>query len=114
MFMVIKRCLSIHPYFYSFKCILDTDLDISTICTCIGRVCFLPDKSNWFAINQFLHVIVVQIPGMKGMSNTTATMLAHLKGFGQKLANSVLVDEEHFPKHSQRFTAVYSRDKEYL
>lgn len=59
-------------------------------------------------------MITVQIPGFRGMQSPTSTILAHLKGFGHKLANSVLVDEEHFPQHSQRFTAVYSRDKEYL
>lgn len=48
------------------------------------------------------------------MQNTTATLLSQVKGFGQKIANSVLVDEKHFPMRSQRFTAVYSRDKEYL
>lgn len=56
----------------------------------------------------------VQIPGFKGMQNTTSTVLTQLKGLGQKFANWILVDEKHFPQHSQRFTAVYSRDKEYL
>lgn len=69
---------------------------------------------NMFLVHFPSHFVTIQIPGFKGMQNTTVTILTHLKGFGQKLANSVLVDEEHFPKHSQRFTAVYSRDKEYL
>lgn len=41
-------------------------------------------------------------------------MLAQLQGFWGKQARKILVDEEHFPEKSHRFTAVYSRDKEYL
>lgn len=48
------------------------------------------------------------------MSNTTASIISHLQGIGAKIYKVILIDEKHFPKRSQRFTAVYSRDKEYL
>lgn len=37
-----------------------------------------------------------------------------MQGFWGEQARKFLVDEEHFPTKSHRFTAVYSRDKEYL
>lgn len=37
-----------------------------------------------------------------------------VSGFWAWVRREVLVDEVHFPPISHRFTAVYSRDKEYL
>ncbi len=37
-----------------------------------------------------------------------------MKGTWTKWKKRFLVDEKHFPQKSHRFTAVYSRDKEYL
>lgn len=51
-------------------------------------------------------MITFQIPG--------STILANLQDLARKLANSVQVDEEHFPQHPQTFTAIYSEKKNYL
>lgn len=37
-----------------------------------------------------------------------------VNGFWDWCRRQILVDEIHFPPISHRFTAVYSRDKEYL
>ncbi|XP_062563728.1 anoctamin-1 isoform X2 [Armigeres subalbatus] len=61
-----------------------------------------------------LRMPMKEIPGMAGVRTRTTTILSRLKGFAGKLARYILVDEKFFPPRSHRFTAVYSRDKEYL
>ncbi|XP_055691845.1 anoctamin-4 isoform X2 [Lutzomyia longipalpis] len=56
-----------------------------------------------------------EIPGLTDMiTKTQPTFLSQLSGIWGSLVKSFLVDEKHFPPISHRFTAVYSRDKEYL
>lgn len=40
--------------------------------------------------------------------------MKQVNGFWAWFCRQILVDEVHFPPISHRFTAVYSRDKEYL
>ncbi|CAH1722389.1 unnamed protein product [Chironomus riparius] len=52
-----------------------------------------------------------KIPGLTTVSERTKSTFNHfMKGFMRKF----IVDEKHFPPISHRFTAIYSRDKEYL
>lgn len=51
---------------------------------------------------------------MKNVQTTTSTFIITLKNICGYLADRVLVEEKYFPARKQRFTAVYSRDKEYL
>lgn len=55
-----------------------------------------------------------QVPGFRTVKTTTASAFGSAKDFIQRIKNLTSVDERHFPKRSMRFTAVYSRDKEYL
>lgn len=57
---------------------------------------------------------IFQIPGFDKVSNQTTTIYTQVKGTWTKWKKRFIVDEEHFPPKSHRFTAVYSRDKEYL
>lgn len=51
---------------------------------------------------------------MDGLRSTTSSIYGQLKGMAKHLGKKLVVDEHKFPPKSQRFTAVYSRDKEYL
>ncbi|XP_055379077.1 anoctamin-1 isoform X3 [Condylostylus longicornis] len=61
-----------------------------------------------------LRLPMKEIPGLSGIRTTTNNIYSQLKGFGASLLKKILVDERHFPRKSHRFTAIYSRDKEYL
>ncbi|XP_055538730.1 anoctamin-1 isoform X2 [Wyeomyia smithii] len=61
-----------------------------------------------------LRMPMKEIPGMAGVKSRTKSILTRLKGIAGKLAQRILVEEKYFPPRSHRFTAVYSRDKEYL
>ncbi|XP_059619123.1 anoctamin-4 isoform X2 [Phlebotomus argentipes] len=57
-----------------------------------------------------------EIPGLTEMikKSSQPSFLNQLNGLWGSFVKSFLVDETHFPPISHRFTAVYSRDKEYL
>lgn len=58
-----------------------------------------------------LRMPMKEIPGLTTVSERTkSTFNQFMKGFMRKF----IVDEKHFPPISHRFTAIYSRDKEYL
>ncbi|EAT41725.1 AAEL006656-PA [Aedes aegypti] len=61
-----------------------------------------------------LRMPMKEIPGMAGVRSRTTSILSRLKGFAGKIVHYFLVEEKYFPPRSHRFTAVYSRDKEYL
>lgn len=56
----------------------------------------------------------VQIPGFRSVHAKTVSVFDKVAECGQNIKNLVAVDEDHFPRKSTRFTAIYSRDKEYL
>lgn len=55
-----------------------------------------------------------KIPGMAGVQRSTKNVYSRLKGVWSFFVRKIFIDERYFPKKSHRFTAVYSRDKEYL
>ncbi|XP_055600818.1 anoctamin-1 isoform X2 [Uranotaenia lowii] len=61
-----------------------------------------------------LRMPMKEIPGMAGVKSRTTSFVSRLKGFSGKVARRILIEEKYFPPRSHRFTAVYSRDKEYL
>lgn len=48
------------------------------------------------------------------MTTVRSQTESFIKTAWTRLTKNIIVDEEHFPPISHRFTAVYSRDKEYL
>lgn len=71
-------------------------------------------ESHWPARRINAYFVRTQVPGFRSFQTTTTTAFGSVKGFLQRIKNLTSVDETHFPKRSMRFTAVYSRDKEYL
>ncbi|KAH8278722.1 hypothetical protein KR018_007662 [Drosophila ironensis] len=55
-----------------------------------------------------------KIPGMSVVNRSTKSIFSSLKTICQFFLRNVYVDENIFPKRAHRFTAIYSRDKEYL
>lgn len=48
------------------------------------------------------------------MQKKSESIIDQFRGTARRILEKVLIDQKHFPTQSQRFTAVYSRDKEYL
>lgn len=59
-------------------------------------------------------VLHSQIRGLNLIRTKSSVLMDKVNGFWAWIRRNVLVDEVHFPPISHRFTAVYSRDKEYL
>ncbi|GLV37940.1 subdued [Carabus blaptoides fortunei] len=58
--------------------------------------------------------ISYKIPALRTVHTNTNYFLDSINTQWERLKCYVLVDKEHFPERGHRFTAVYSRDKEYL
>lgn len=58
--------------------------------------------------------MIFQIPGLANVRSSSRNFYQNFKGFLAKRAKEILIDEKNFPPMSHRFTAVYSRNKEYL
>ncbi|XP_060647312.1 anoctamin-1 isoform X2 [Drosophila nasuta] len=56
----------------------------------------------------------VQIPGLAVVNRSTKSVFSSLKSGCQSFLSNIYVDNNIFPKRAHRFTAIYSRDKEYL
>ncbi|XP_017084984.2 anoctamin-1 isoform X2 [Drosophila eugracilis] len=61
-----------------------------------------------------LRMPMKEIPGMSVVNRSTKSVFSSLKTVFQFFLRNIYVDEEIFPKRAHRFTAIYSRDKEYL
>ncbi|XP_053969890.1 anoctamin-5 isoform X2 [Anastrepha ludens] len=61
-----------------------------------------------------LRMPMKEIPGMSAVNRSTRSVLSSLKGVVQFFMRHIYVDERFFPRRAYRFTAIYSRDKEYL
>ncbi|XP_037729760.1 anoctamin-1 isoform X3 [Drosophila subpulchrella] len=61
-----------------------------------------------------LRLPMKEIPGMSVVNRSTKSVLSSLKTVFQFFLRNIYVDEDIFPKRAHRFTAIYSRDKEYL
>lgn len=53
-----------------------------------------------------------EVPGFR--ATKSMTVFDRVSGIVQKIISIIEVDENKFPKKAEHFTAVYSRDKEYL
>ncbi|KAL9888568.1 anoctamin 1 isoform 2-T2 [Glossina fuscipes fuscipes] len=61
-----------------------------------------------------LRMPMKEIPGMSVVNRSTKSVFSSLKGVVTFFMKHIYVDERYFPRLTQRFTAIYSRDKEYL
>ncbi|KAH8256409.1 hypothetical protein KR032_006344 [Drosophila birchii] len=61
-----------------------------------------------------LRMPMKEIPGMGVVNRSTKSIFSSLKTVCQFFLRHIYVDENVFPKRAHRFTAIYSRDKEYL
>ncbi|KAH8244662.1 hypothetical protein KR026_008008, partial [Drosophila bipectinata] len=55
-----------------------------------------------------------KIPGMSVVNRSTKSIFSSLKTICKFFLRNIYVDEDIFPRRAHRFTAIYSRDKEYL
>ncbi|XP_031635097.1 anoctamin-1 isoform X2 [Contarinia nasturtii] len=77
-------------------------------------LCSVQEQNRFSKISNAALYISNKIPGFRSVQNTTTSAYDRFSGCCNKLWNLMSVDEQHFPPKSTRFTAVYSRDKEYL
>ncbi|XP_037944876.1 anoctamin-1 isoform X2 [Teleopsis dalmanni] len=61
-----------------------------------------------------LRMPMKEIPGMSVVNRSTKNVFSSLKGVFRFFIRNIYTDEENFPRRTHRFTAIYSRDKEYL
>ncbi|XP_034487339.1 anoctamin-1 isoform X2 [Drosophila innubila] len=61
-----------------------------------------------------LRMPMKEIPGLSAVNRSTRSVYSSLKTVCQFFLRNIYVDERIFPKRAHRFTAIYSRDKEYL
>lgn len=54
----------------------------------------------------------LKVPGFR--ATKSVNVFERVTGIAQRINSIIGVDENKFPKKAERFTAVYSRDKEYL
>lgn len=57
---------------------------------------------------------MLQIPGLEEMHTRTSFVVKKISSQWNKIKSLILVDRTKFPEKSHRFTAIYSRDREYL
>lgn len=95
--------------------------DIPTFSTCVRFLLFFLDifcvmYSNiyMFLLKAFHCKILFQIPALQDIEIRTNPIIEEISSLWDKLKSLVLVDKAKFPEKSYRFTAIYSRDKEYL
>lgn len=62
----------------------------------------------------FLFMEYLQLNGVKERGSKTNAIIESVNSTWYKIKSVVLVDLEEFPEKGHRFTAIYSRDREYL
>ncbi|XP_023034609.1 anoctamin-1 isoform X1 [Drosophila willistoni] len=70
------------------------------------------ERSN--RLHNAAHYLSKKIPGISVVNRSTKSVFSSLKSVCQFFLRNIYVDERYFPKRAHRFTAIYSRDKEYL
>ncbi|XP_061396870.1 anoctamin-2-like [Musca vetustissima] len=70
--------------------------------------------SKYSRLRYAAQYISKKIPGMSVVNRSTSSVFSSLKGIIKFFMKHIYVDERNFPRRAQRFTAIYSRDKEYL
>ncbi|XP_017969039.1 anoctamin-1 isoform X3 [Drosophila navojoa] len=61
-----------------------------------------------------LRMPMKEIPGLSVVDRSSKSVFSSLRSSCQFFLQHIYVDENYFPKRAHRFTAIYSRDKEYL
>ncbi|XP_030556231.1 anoctamin-1 isoform X2 [Drosophila novamexicana] len=70
------------------------------------------ERSN--RLHNAAHYLSKKIPGLSVVNRSTKSVYSSLKTVCQFFLRNIYVDEQYFPRRAHRFTAIYSRDKEYL
>uniref|UniRef100_A0A336LP51 Anoctamin n=1 Tax=Culicoides sonorensis TaxID=179676 RepID=A0A336LP51_CULSO len=67
-------------------------------------------------LRRYAEILKLRMPmkEIPGVARGTSTVMETIKKTWKHLLEKVTIDEKSFPKRSHRFTAIYSRDKEYL
>ncbi|KRG01351.1 anoctamin-1 isoform X2 [Drosophila mojavensis] len=70
------------------------------------------ERSN--RLHNAAHYLSKKIPGLSVVNRSSKSVYSSLKSSCHSILRHIYVDERYFPKRAHRFTAIYSRDKEYL
>ncbi|XP_017969038.1 anoctamin-1 isoform X2 [Drosophila navojoa] len=70
------------------------------------------ERSN--RLHNAAHYLSKKIPGLSVVDRSSKSVFSSLRSSCQFFLQHIYVDENYFPKRAHRFTAIYSRDKEYL
>lgn len=60
------------------------------------------------------NVNILQLPALRQVHTRTNILMEGITSQWAKIKALIMVDLEKFPEKNQRFTAIYSRDREYL
>ncbi|RZB39519.1 anoctamin-4-like, partial [Asbolus verrucosus] len=75
------------------------------------ELCKIPRQ---FRQNHLYNAFIRQLPAMDQIQSKTNSIMNGITNQWDKLKSIIIVDTKKFPEKGQRFTAIYSRDKEYL
>jgi uncharacterized protein affecting Mg2+/Co2+ transport len=67
-----------------------------------------------FIFRRITRTVCAQFPGLPALEISTPAVLQDVSDVISRMFNFVLNDPTHFPPMDRHFTAVYSRDREYL
>ncbi|XP_023303991.2 anoctamin-1 isoform X3 [Lucilia cuprina] len=94
-------------------------LEIERVCKEKEQIYFVKIHAPLEVLRRYAEILKLrmpmkEIPGMSVVNRSTRSVFSSLKGIFTFFMKHIYVDERYFPRRAQRFTAIYSRDKEYL
>ncbi|XP_060518729.1 anoctamin-4 isoform X2 [Cylas formicarius] len=78
------------------------------------ELCKLPREYRLNMFNNPSSYLAQKIPALRQMSRQTNFIVEGIHDQWKKLKTFIFIDQTKFPEKEQRFTAVYSRDRDYL
>ncbi|XP_005184747.1 anoctamin-1 isoform X2 [Musca domestica] len=99
--------------------LLSEGLEIERACKEKEQIYFVKVHAPLEVLRRYAEILKLrmpmkEIPGMSVVNRSTSSVFSSLKGLIKFFMRHIYVDERNFPRRAQRFTAIYSRDKEYL
>ncbi|XP_055849456.1 anoctamin-1 isoform X2 [Episyrphus balteatus] len=99
--------------------LINQGLELETEYKSKEQICFIKIHAPLEVLQRYAEILKLrmpmkEIPGFAGVQRSTKNVYSRLKGVWSFFVRVIFIDERYFPKKSHRFTAVYSRDKEYL
>ncbi|XP_075145749.1 anoctamin 1 [Haematobia irritans] len=94
-------------------------LEIETVCKEREQIYFVKIHAPLEVLRRYAEILKLrmpmkEIPGISVMNRSTTSIFSSLRGIIKFFMRYIYVNEKYFPRRSPRFTAIYSRDKEYL